>query len=40
METRAAVVFEKSGQFCIEQLQINDPNDDEVLVRAVYPGTH
>ena len=33
METKAAVVFEKSGEFSIEQLQISDPNDDEVLVR-------
>lgn len=33
MATKAAVVFEKSGQFSIEQLQISEPNDDEVLVR-------
>ena len=38
METKAAVVFERSGQFSIEQLQISDPNDDEVLVRIVGSG--
>jgi aryl-alcohol dehydrogenase len=38
METRAAVVFERSGKFSIEQLQISDPNDDEVLVRVVAAG--
>lgn len=38
METKAAVVFEKSGEFSIEQLQISDPNDDEVLVRIAATG--
>ena len=38
MEIKAAVVFEKSGEFSIEQLQISDPNDDEVLVRIVGTG--
>jgi aryl-alcohol dehydrogenase len=38
METRAAVVFERSGKFSIEKLQISDPNDDEVLVRIVGAG--
>ena len=38
METKAAVVFESSGEFSIEQLQISDPNDDEVLVRIVGVG--
>ncbi|MGD9239667.1 MAG: NAD(P)-dependent alcohol dehydrogenase [Desulfobacterales bacterium] len=38
MDIKAAVVFEKSGEFSIEQLQISDPNDDEVLVRIVGTG--
>ena len=38
MEIKAAVIFEKSGPFSIEQLQISDPNDDEVLVRIVGSG--
>ncbi|MFC1825723.1 NAD(P)-dependent alcohol dehydrogenase [Thermodesulfobacteriota bacterium] len=38
MEIKAAVVFENSGQFSVEQLQISDPNDDEVLVRIVGVG--
>ena len=38
MEIKAAVVFETSGNFNIEQLEISDPNDDEVLVRIVGAG--
>jgi aryl-alcohol dehydrogenase len=38
MDIKAAVVFEKSGEFSIEKLQISDPNDDEVLVRIVGTG--
>ena len=38
MEIKAAVVFEKSGEFSIERLQISDPNEDEVLVRIVGAG--
>lgn len=38
MEIKAAVVFEKSGPFCIEPLQLSEPNDDEVLVRIVGVG--
>jgi len=38
MEIKAAVVYETSGNFTIEQLQISDPNDDEVLVRVVGVG--
>ncbi|KPJ88045.1 MAG: alcohol dehydrogenase [Spirochaetes bacterium DG_61] len=38
MEIKAAVVFKKSGIFRIEQLEISDPNDDEVLVRIVGTG--
>lgn len=34
MEIKAAVVFEQSGKFCIEPLEISEPNEDEVLVRA------
>ena len=38
MEIKAAVVFEKSGKFSIEQLELSDPNEDEVLVRIVSSG--
>jgi aryl-alcohol dehydrogenase len=38
MDIKAAVVFEKSGHFSIEQLAISDPKDDEVLVRIVGAG--
>ena len=38
METKAAVVYEQSGKFNIEQLDLSDPNDDEVLVRIVGVG--
>ena len=38
MEIKAAVVFEQSGKFSIEQLELSDPNDDEVLVRIVCAG--
>ncbi len=38
MEIKAAVIFETSGNFNIEQLEISDPNDDEVLVRIVGAG--
>ncbi|MBE9521951.1 MAG: alcohol dehydrogenase catalytic domain-containing protein, partial [Proteobacteria bacterium] len=38
MEIRAAIVFEKSGEFSIEPLQLSDPKDDEVLVRIVGTG--
>ena len=38
MEIKAAVVYEQSGTFSIEQLEISDPNDDEVLVRIVGVG--
>ncbi len=38
MEIKAAVVFEQSGDFSIEKLEINDPNDDEVLVRIAGVG--
>jgi len=38
MEIKAAVVFEQSGKFSIEELELSDPNDDEVLVRIVGVG--
>lgn len=38
METKAAVVYERSGKFNIENVQISDPNDDEVLVKIVASG--
>jgi aryl-alcohol dehydrogenase len=38
MEIKAAVVFETGGEFSIEQLELSDPNDDEVLVRIVGAG--
>jgi aryl-alcohol dehydrogenase len=38
MEIKAAVVFEKSGDFSIEKLELSEPNDDEVLVRIVGVG--
>jgi aryl-alcohol dehydrogenase len=38
MKTKAAVVFEASGKFNVESLEIDDPRDDEVLVRIVGVG--
>ena len=38
MEIRAAIVFETSGAFNIEPLEISDPKDHEVLVRIVGTG--
>jgi aryl-alcohol dehydrogenase len=38
METKAAVVFERSGKFSIETLQISEPKGDEILVRVVASG--
>ena len=38
MEIKAAVVFEQSGPFRIEKLELSEPNDDEVLVRIVGVG--
>ena len=35
---RAAVVREKGGPFIIEQLRLEEPRDDEVLVRIVATG--
>ncbi len=38
MEIKAAVVWEPAGEFSIEELELSDPNDDEVLVRIVGAG--
>jgi aryl-alcohol dehydrogenase len=38
MKIKAAVVFEKSGEFSIESLDLSEPNDDEVLVKVVATG--
>jgi aryl-alcohol dehydrogenase len=38
MKIKAAVIHEVSGSFSIEQLDLSDPNDDEVLVRIVGTG--
>jgi aryl-alcohol dehydrogenase len=38
MDIKAAVVYEKSGPFRIERLQLSDPNEDEVLVRIAAAG--
>jgi aryl-alcohol dehydrogenase len=38
MKSKAAVIYETSGSFNIEQLELCDPNDDEVLVRIVGVG--
>jgi aryl-alcohol dehydrogenase len=38
MEIKAAVVFETSGDFSIEHLELSDPNEDEVLVRITAVG--
>jgi aryl-alcohol dehydrogenase len=38
MKIEAAVVWERSGPFCLEQLDLDDPRDDEVLVRVAAAG--
>ena len=38
MKIKAAVVHEKSAPFAIEELDLDDPRDDEVLVRMVGCG--
>ncbi len=38
MKTKAAVVFERSGKFTLDQIDVGDPRDDEVLVRVVASG--
>src|SRR4030043_327211 len=38
MEIKAAIISEMSGAFHVEQLELDDPNDDEVLVRVAAVG--
>jgi aryl-alcohol dehydrogenase len=38
MKIKAAVVREKSGPFVLEDIDLEDPRDDEVLVRIVASG--
>ena len=38
MKIKAAVVFERSGKFSIEELELDEPKDNEVLVRIVGVG--
>ncbi|MFZ7113169.1 MAG: alcohol dehydrogenase catalytic domain-containing protein [Desulfatiglandales bacterium] len=38
METKAAVIYEKSGKFILEQVNLSEPLDNEVLVRIVGSG--
>ncbi len=33
MEAKAAVVFERAGEFKIENVELSEPRDDEVMVR-------
>lgn len=35
---RAAVIREKSGPFCVEDVEVGEPRPDEVLVRTVASG--
>jgi aryl-alcohol dehydrogenase len=38
MKIKAAVIFETGGDFQIEELELDEPRDDEVLVRVVASG--
>jgi len=38
MKIRAAVVREKSGPFLIEEIELDEPRDDEVVIRIVGAG--
>lgn len=38
MKIKAAVVREKSGPFVIEEIELDEPRDDEVVVRIVASG--
>lgn len=38
MQIKAAVVFEPGGKFRLEQLELAEPNDDEVLVKVSAVG--
>ena len=38
MNIQAAVVREKSGPFVMEEIQLDEPRADEVIVRVVSAG--
>jgi aryl-alcohol dehydrogenase len=38
MKIKAAVVREKSGPLIIEEVELDEPREDEVLVRIVGSG--
>lgn len=38
MKIKAAIIFETGGDFQIEELELDEPRDDEVLVRVVASG--
>ena len=38
MEVKAAVVFERAGEFKIEDIELSEPRDDEVMVRIAATG--
>jgi aryl-alcohol dehydrogenase len=38
MKIKAAVIYEKSGPFQIEEIDLEEPRDDEVVVRVVASG--
>ncbi len=38
MKIKGAVVFEKSGKFSIEKLELSDPRENEILVRVAATG--
>ena len=38
MQAKAAVIYEKGGSFIIEDIELDDPRDDEVLVKIEASG--
>lgn len=38
MKTNAAIIFEQSGTFSLEQVELSEPNETEVLVRMASSG--
>ncbi|RJR51135.1 MAG: NAD(P)-dependent alcohol dehydrogenase [Desulfobacteraceae bacterium] len=38
MRIKAAVVYERSGRFTVDEIELSDPKDDEVLVRIAATG--
>ncbi len=38
MKIKAAVIYELAGPFVIEKVELDDPRDDEVLVRVAGRG--